>query len=124
MRRPYPRRLLVVSYVHPPCPGIGGTRWLAMARHLRAMGHSVTIVASSAWGVLPDDAETGVVRVGDLRTARVLRRVLRRGKLRLAGDAAVLERPPQALLTKVLVPEANVLTWLPAMAATVRRRHA
>jgi glycosyltransferase involved in cell wall biosynthesis len=117
-----PRRLLVVSYVHPPAPGIGGVRWEAMARHLRAMGHSVTVVASNAWGALPDDAVGGVVRVTDLRTSPVLRRVLRRGTLRVAGDAGALERPPQALLTKVLVPEMNVLTWLPAVATAVRRR--
>ena len=115
-------RLLVVSYVHPPSPGIGGVRWLAMARYLRKLGHSVTIVASDAWGVLPDDAANDVVRVGDLRTSRLLRRALRRGKLRLAADVGVVERPPQALLTKVLVPELNTLTWLPAMASAVRRR--
>ena len=93
-----------------------------MARHLRDVGHSVTIVASNAWGTLPDDAELDVVRVSDVRTSRLLRRVLRRGRLRLTGDVELIERPPQALLTKVLVPEMNVLTWLPAMARAVRRR--
>ena len=114
------RRLIVVSYAHPPHPGIGGTRWLAMARYLRELGHSVTIVASRAWGTLPDDSEAGVVRVGDLRSARPLRQALRRGELRVAGHGG-LEKPPTALLTKVLVPDMNVATWLPALVVTVRR---
>jgi glycosyltransferase involved in cell wall biosynthesis len=114
------RRLLVVSYNHPPSPGIAGTRWAAMTRYLREMGHLVTVVASNAWGVLPDDVEMGVVRVGDLRSLPSLRRLLRRGELRTHGYQG-LERPPQALLTKVLVPEMNVVTWLPALAVTARR---
>ena len=114
------RRILVVSYYHAPAPGIGGSRWAAMARHLRAQGDSVTIVASDAWGRLPDDDAAGVVRTGDLRAWPPLRRLLRRGELPKAGGAGV-ELPPTALLTKVLVPDAHVLTWLPAAAWTVRR---
>ena len=114
------RRLLVVSYNHPPCPGIAGTRWQAMARYLREQGHSVTILASDAWGALPDDAASDVIRVGDLRAARALRWAFRRGELRADGYEG-LERPPTALLTKVLVPEMNVATWLPALTVTARR---
>ncbi len=115
------RRILVVSYFHPPSPGAGGTRWASMARHLRAMGHSVTVVAADAWGGLPDDSELGVVRVRDLRSTGVLRRLLRRGKLTVAGDAFAPEPPPTALLTKVFVPDVHVVTWLPFAAAAVRR---
>jgi glycosyltransferase involved in cell wall biosynthesis len=114
-------RLLVVSYNHPPCPGIGGTRWVSMARYLRELGFAVTILASSAWGSLPDDVESGVVRVGDLRAARPLRLLLRRGELRLEGDARTLERPPTALLTRMLVPDMGIVTWLPALAVAARR---
>lgn len=115
------RRLLVVSYGHPPCPGVGGTRWLSMARHLRGLGYSVTIVASDAWGALPDDTELDVVRVRDPKSARTLRSLLGRGKLRQEGDRNLLERPPGRLLTGVLVPEMNVATWLPQAAFAVRR---
>ena len=115
------RRLLVVSYEHPPCPGIGGTRWLSMARHLREFGHSVTVVASGAWGILPDDGELGVVRVSDLRAAGTLRSLFRRGRLRKEGDRDLLERPPGRLLTQVLVPEMNAVTWLPQATVVVRR---
>lgn len=115
------RRLLVVSYGHPPSPGVGGTRWLSMARHLRRLGHSVTIVASDAWGTLSEEAELDVVRVRDPKSARKLRSLLRRGKLRQEGDRDLLERPPGRLLTGVLVPEMNVATWLPQAALAVRR---
>jgi glycosyltransferase involved in cell wall biosynthesis len=91
-----------------------------MTRYLRELGYSVTIVASDAWGRLPDDAASGVVRVSDLRAVRPLRGLFRRGQLRLEGDST-LERPPTALLTKVLVPEMNVVTWLPAEVVAVRR---
>jgi glycosyltransferase involved in cell wall biosynthesis len=118
---PRPRRLLILSYEHPPNPGAGGNRWTSIARYLREWGYPVTVVASRAWGSLPTDAELGVVRVPDLRASSVLRRVLRRGRLRTAGDKDLLERPPTALLTKVVVPDMNVVTALPALAATVRR---
>lgn len=114
------RRLLVISYEHPPCPSVGGTRWMSMARHLRRLGHSVTIVASDAWGTLPNDAELDVVRVRDLKSARTLRSLLRRGRLRQEGDRDLLERPPGRLLTDLLVPEMNVATWLPQAAFAVR----
>lgn len=114
------RRILVVSYFHSPSPGIGGTRWLAMSRYLRELGHSVTILASDAWGTLPDDKEQGVVRVSDLRSSHLLRRLLRRGDLRSA-DGTDLELPPTALLTRVVVPDAGAVHWLPALLVTARR---
>jgi glycosyltransferase involved in cell wall biosynthesis len=92
-----------------------------MARHLRALGNSVTLVASDAWGRLPDDEELGVLRVGDLRTAPPLRRLFGRGKLLVAGDTETLERPPTPLITRVPVPEMNVVTWLPALVVAMRR---
>jgi glycosyltransferase involved in cell wall biosynthesis len=115
------RRLLVVSYYHPPFPGSGGNRWHAMARYLRAAGHEVTVLASDAFGGLPDDAEQGVVRARDLKSAGGLRRVLGRGDLAAPGAGAVAERPAPALLTKVLVPDAHVVSWLPSALRTARR---
>jgi len=94
-----------------------------MARCLREAGHSVTILASDAYGGLPDDDELGVVRVADLKSSRPLRRLLRRGELATpaAGPDATLELPPPGLLTKVLVPDAYVVSWLPAAVVTARR---
>jgi len=92
-----------------------------MAHHLRKLGHSVTIVASDAWGTLPDDGELDVVRVRDPKSAATLRTLMRRGKLREEGDRDLLEKTPGRLLTGVLVPEMNVATWLPQAALAVRR---
>lgn len=95
---------------------------MSMARHLRRLGHTVTIVATDAFGRLPDDDDLGVVRVGDLRSSPVMRRLLRRGDLSIPGrGTSTLEVPPTALLTKVLVPDAHVLSWLPAALVVVRR---
>jgi glycosyltransferase involved in cell wall biosynthesis len=90
-----------------------------MARHLRNDGHSVTIIATDAFGRLDADGEQGIVRVKDLRSARALRRLLRRGDLPIPGGT--VEVPPTALLTKILVPDVNVITWLPATFLAVRR---
>src|SRR5262249_51954502 len=63
-RRPTPRplrRILIVSHEYPPSPGAGGNRWATMARYLCDQGHSVTVIASDAWGRLPSDEECGVI---------------------------------------------------------------
>jgi glycosyltransferase involved in cell wall biosynthesis len=91
-----------------------------MARYLHASGHSVIVVATDAFGRLGSDDEMDVVRVRDLRSVGLLRRLLGRGDLPMEGVAAV-ETPPTGLLTKILVPDANVLGWLPAAFAVVRR---
>ena len=111
------RRLLVVSYDHPPFPGPGGNRWLAMARYLRDAGHSVTILASDAYGGLPDDDELGVVRVATSSHRARCDDFSDAGSWRPRphfGPEAGIEVPPPALLTKVLVPDAYVASWLPA----------
>ena len=115
------RRIAVVSYFHPPFPGPGGTRWLAMARHLRERGDTVRIVASAAFGALPDDEELGVVRVGDLKSSPRLRRILRRGSLVAPGGPATVESPAPALLTRVVVPDSHLVSWMPGVFAAVRR---
>lgn len=115
------RRIVVVSYFHPPFPSAGGTRWDSLSHYLRELGYSVTIVACDAWGVLPTDAALGVKRISDLRSIGVLRRLLRRGKLQRVGDANVLERPPTAVLTEVVVPDLHLLSWLPAVMLFLHR---
>jgi len=116
-----PRHLVVVSYFHPPFPSSGGNRWVAMAHYLRAAGHRVTVVASDAFGSLPDDEANSVVRARDLKSAGLLRRVLRRGPLPEPGQGAAVERPPSSLLTKILVPDTHIVSWLPAAIRAVRR---
>jgi glycosyltransferase involved in cell wall biosynthesis len=92
-----------------------------MARYLRAAGWDVRVLASDAFGALPEDASTGVVRVRDLKSAGVLRRVLRREELAPPGAGAHAEPPAPALLTKVLVPDAHVASWLPWAVLAARR---
>ena len=116
-----PRHLVVVSYFHPPFPSSGGNRWVAMARHLREAGHRVTFVASDAFGSLLGDDERSVVRARDLKSARLLRAALGRGPLPAAGTGAAVERDASGLLTKVLVPDAHLVSWLPAATLAVRR---
>lgn len=116
-----PRHLVVVSYFHPPFPSPGGNRWVAMAHHLRAAGHRVTFVASNAFGSLPDDETASVVRTRDLKSARLLRGTLRRGRMADPGRGAAVERPPSFLLTKVLVPDSHLVSWLPTATRAVRR---
>ena len=120
------RNLLVVSYNHPPFPGPGGNRWVAMSRYLRAAGHNVTILASDAFGGLPDDAELGIVRVSDVKSSRNVRRLFGRGELLNPGasEALAVERSPPAVLTKALVPDAYVVSWLPAAVVAARRHMA
>ena len=115
------RHLVVVSYFHPPFPSSGGNRWVAMAYYLRAAGHRVTFVASDAFGSLPDDETNSVVRARDLKSAGLLRTALRRGPMPEAGPGAAVELPPSSLLTKVLVPDTHVVSWLPAAIPAVRR---
>jgi glycosyltransferase involved in cell wall biosynthesis len=115
------RRLLVVTYPYPPMPSVGGNRWLAMAKYLRRAGHEVDVLTTSAFGRLDDDADQRVHRSGDLIAAPWLRTLLRRPPLAPPGTPAVVDKPPQAFITGVLVPDHNVLTWAPYAASAGRR---
>jgi glycosyltransferase involved in cell wall biosynthesis len=111
--------MVVVPYFYPPFPG-SGNRWPTLVRYLRRAGHTVTVLATDAFGRINSDDELGIVRVGDLRSSGPLRRLLQRGDLPVAG-ATTPEIPPTALLTKVLVPDAYVVSWLPAALVSLRR---
>jgi glycosyltransferase involved in cell wall biosynthesis len=111
------RRVVVVTYYYPPSPAVGALRWAAMARYLRATGHDVTIVTSALHG--PDD-EPGVIRTFDLGNAGALRKLLRRPGLPSPGAAPALTRAP-ALLTRVVVPDSYLVSWMPAALAAVLR---
>jgi len=114
------RRILVIAYYYPPSTASGANRWAAMVRHFTRLGHQVWVVTSAATGSYRDDAARGVVRAGDLATSQLLRRVLRRPSLRQPGDA-VTDLPAPALLTRVLVPDAELLSWAPAALRAARR---
>ncbi len=115
------RRILVVSYPYPPMPTVGGNRWLAMSKYLRGMGHDVTVLTTSAFGSLPDDAKNQVVRSGDLVAATWLRRLLGRPPLPEPGKQPPVDTPPPGIVTRVAVPDPYVVTWVPGAIAAVRR---
>jgi glycosyltransferase involved in cell wall biosynthesis len=115
------RRLLVVTYYFPPTPHVGSNRWLAMTKYLRRAGHEVTVLTTSAYGALPDDAASDVHRSGDLVASGALRRVLRRPPLPEPGAPVPLDKPPSGLLDRVVVPDAYLLSWVPAATLAARR---
>ena len=111
----------MIAYQYPPVPSVGGNRWLAMLKYLRRRGHEVHLLTTSAFGRLPDDAEQGIYRSGDLTGARWLRALTRRPALPEPGAPPGVDKPPQAFITHVLVPDHNVATWVPFATATARR---
>jgi glycosyltransferase involved in cell wall biosynthesis len=120
------RRILAVSYYFPPNPLPGGHRWESMAHTLRELGHEVTVLTTSASGTLAAD-EPWVVRTGDLQASPALRRLLGRPSLEspAADDGgpqpgAEVPEPPR-ILTRGLVPDSWVLTWLPYLVRAARR---
>lgn len=116
-----PRRILVATYFYPPDRSVGSHRWPPIVRHLRARGHEVTVLTTSAFGSLPDD-EPWVLRTRDLQASPLLRRALRRPAVIPAqGRPSVVVPPAPPLLTDVLVPDAHVMSWLPFLARSLRR---
>ena len=120
------RRILLVTYYHPPMPFLGGDPWSGLARNLRKLGHNLTIVTTGAHGDLPTDAVHGVVRTPDLISVGALRRILRRPAIAHEGEVPDVAKPPPAILTRVVVPDAYLLSWgawaIPSVRRLIRRR--
>lgn len=114
------RRILVVTYFYPPSTAVGGARWDAMARHLRRMGHEVTVITSVVHGTAAGDASGDVLRTWDLASAASLRGLLRRPALPEPGAATVDTAAPR-VLTHVLVPDPHIVSWMPGVLAVARR---
>lgn len=115
------RRLLLVTYFHPPIPFLGGDPWSGLTTQLRKLGHHVTIVTTGAYGGLSTDAERDVVRTFDLTSVGPLRRILRRPTLAREGDTLTVAKAPPAILTRVIVPDAHLVSWAAWAVPTVRR---
>ncbi len=113
------RRILVVTYHYPPSTTSGAARWGAMVRHMRALGHRVWVI-TSAGASGGADGEPDVVAARDLVTSSLLRRVLRRPALAQTGGPSE-DVPAPALLTSVLVPDAELLSWGPSAYLAARR---
>jgi glycosyltransferase involved in cell wall biosynthesis len=113
------RRLLVVTYHHPPDRS-GGHRWALMSQWLRTLGHEVVTIAGATYGGLPDDCLTNTHRVSDLASSERLRRLLRRPPLGPSSDGFAQDRPLR-LLTESVVPDATLVTWVPGALRATRR---
>src|SRR5690348_13505156 len=92
-------------------PFLGGDPWSGLASHLRKLGHELTVVTTGAHGGLPSDSDLGVVRTPDLVSVGALRRALRRPEIAREGEAPDVAKQPPAILTRVVVPDAYLLSW-------------
>jgi glycosyltransferase involved in cell wall biosynthesis len=87
-----------------------------MVRHLRMLGHDVTVVTGAPPSGLP-----GVVSTPDLRRLELLRGVLGRPLLAGLPEGEPIDVPAPALFTRVLVPDMFVGSWAPFALRAVRR---
>jgi glycosyltransferase involved in cell wall biosynthesis len=113
-------RLLVATYHWPPFSGPGASRWTALVKYLRRLGHEVTVITTPVFGSLASDVESGVVRTRDLAAVGGLRSLLRRPPAGVPAGAPVA-KPAPSLLTRTLVPDPYVASWVPFAIATARR---
>jgi glycosyltransferase involved in cell wall biosynthesis len=114
------RRLLVISHCYPPMPSVGGNRWAAMVRHLRALGHETTVVTTAGFGDIP--GETGVVRTNDVMASPAFRRVLRAPALPAVGAPGARQEPPSRFLKGLVVPDSQLASWAPGAYRAARER--
>ena len=113
-----PRSILFVCHFFPPSTSAGVHRPVSMAKYLRRMGHTVTVMTTSASGSTPADAADDVVRTYDLQ----LLQARLRGGSHATGilESDTYSNKPHPL-SYVLVPEALAAAWAPfAVARAVR----
>ena len=112
------RSILLVCHYYPPSAGAAVQRPLLMTKHLRRMGHRVTILTTGAFGSLPDDIGDDVHRTYDLQLLQARLRGARSATPILEAETYSNRPHP---LSYVLVPEALALAWAPfAVAAAIR----
>ena len=114
------RSILLVSYFWPPSTEAGIHRPMAMTKHLRRMGHAVTVLTTSAYGRSPEDGRASVERGLDLQVPYARLRGRRHAEGIFEGGSYSRERHP---LSYVLVPEPTVLAWAPFAVARALRLH-
>lgn len=121
------RSILLVAYFYPPSRDTGAHRPTSMARHLRRLGHRVTVLTTTAYGRLPDDggpqtdgATGDVARAADLQLARA--RLRGHDRVDSLFDSDTYSGRPHPL-SRVVVPEPLALAWAPFAARAARRLH-
>ena len=115
----------MIVHPYPPVPSVGSNRWGAMVKYLRRSGHEVSVVTTNAFGGL--DGERDTFRTTDLMALPWLRRLVGLGPLGNPGVPAQAAPPVPGMLTKTVVPDAFLLSWMPmayrsAMRAARERR--
>jgi len=119
------RSILVVAYFYPPSRDTGAHRPASMVRHLRRLGHRVTVLTTGAYGSLPDDGgpqadgPTGdIARATDLQLVRA--RMRGHDRVDSLFDSDTYSGRPHPL-SKVIVPEPLAVAWAPFAARLGRR---
>jgi glycosyltransferase involved in cell wall biosynthesis len=119
------RSILLVAYFYPPSADTGAHRPASMARHLRRLGHRVTVLTTPAYGRLPDDGgpqtdgpHGDVARATDLQLVRA--RLRGHDRVDSLFDSDTYSGKPH-LLSKVVVPEPLALAWAPFAVRLARR---
>jgi glycosyltransferase involved in cell wall biosynthesis len=102
--------LLLVAYFYPPCLDTGAHRPAAMAKWLRRLGHQVTVLTTSAYGIAEGAFEEGVERTADLQRARAHLRG--HDRVDALFDADTYSGRPHPL-SRLVVPEPLALAWAP-----------
>lgn len=115
-----PRRLLIVAYFYPPCRDTGILRPESMTRHLRGLGHELTVLTTSAYGELPGDDAAGVVRSADAQRWRA--RLHGADRVDSLYDADTYGASPHPL-SKLIVPEPLAVAWAPFARSKALRLH-
>jgi glycosyltransferase involved in cell wall biosynthesis len=115
-----PRRILLVAYFYPPCRDTGILRADSMARHLRALGHDVTVLTTSAYGELPGDEASQVLRSADAQRWRA--RLHGADRVDALYDSDTYGGTPHPL-SKVIVPEPLAVAWMPFARRLALRAH-
>jgi hypothetical protein len=113
------RSILFVAYFYPPCPDAGAHRPAAMVKYLRRLGHRVTVLTTAAYGRADDDGDD-VVRTHDLQLVRA--RIRGEDRVQAMYDADTYSPRPHPL-SRVLVPEPLVLSWVPFALPRALRLH-
>jgi len=102
-------------------PSVGSNRWGAMVKYLRRSGHEVCVVTTGAFGQLPPAEERDTIRTTDLMALPWLRRLVGLGPLAQPGAPATTVPPMPGVLTKTIVPDAFLLSWMPFARRAARR---
>jgi glycosyltransferase involved in cell wall biosynthesis len=114
-------KFLVVCYDYPRLGAPGANRWAVMTKYLRRLGHEVTVVSATSPGMSEGEID-GIVRTFELGSHTALRQALRRPPLPYPSTRrGAVNRGGHALVTRVIVPDAYLLSWNPWARRTLRR---